>query len=86
MLGYLGTAQSLCGKCLDLIDWDGCLPTLVDTRLLGLGHALKLPLLPEAGFELSESPKHVKEALARGGAGVDWLLKASQGRTLERRP
>jgi len=55
---------------------------LVDARLLRLGDALELPLLPEVGRELGKDTQHIEEALAGRGAGVDRLLGRLQSGAL----
>ena len=55
------------------------LPALVHAARLRCGNAFSLPFLPQVGFELSEHAKHVKEGLARRGAGIDRLLRRAQG-------
>src|SRR3984893_5759694 len=51
-----------------------CRTALVNARGLGRGDAFELSLALQVRFELGEDAKHIKEALAGGGAGIDRLL------------
>jgi hypothetical protein len=55
---------------------------LIDAGRLCLRDTLELTFTSQVGLELGEHAKHIEEALAGGGAGVDRLLGRSQARTL----
>jgi hypothetical protein len=81
--GDLSGCQTLGDKPTQFFTVYRSLASFVDVIRFGFGDAFHLPFAPKVRFEFGEDYEHIKEALPRGGACVNWLCSKKPARPAE---